>query len=83
VRLSKRQREALFGALQEIELAPGTEVYLFGSRIESNRSGGEQRLRRAYQSRLDERLDVVILNRSNPDPDKALFVRTLETERIA
>jgi uncharacterized protein len=99
VRLSKRQREALFGALQEIELPPGTEVYLFGSRVEPNRRGGdvdvlivgeiqdtystEQRLRRAYQSRLDERLDVVILNRSNPDPDKALFVRTLETERIA
>lgn len=99
VRLSNRQREALFAALHETDLPPETEVYLFGSRIDSKSAGGdvdvlivgdiddaystEQRLRRAYQSRLDERLDVVVLNRANPDPDKALFVRTLQTERIA
>jgi predicted nucleotidyltransferase len=99
VRLSERQRNALFGALEEVELPPGSEVYLFGSRVDPQRMGGdvdvlivgeiedaystEQRLRRAYQSRLDERVDIVILNKSSPDPDRELFVRTLQTERIA
>ena len=91
MRLSERQKKALFEALDEANLPPGSEIYLFGSRVDPLRTGGdvddeystEQRLRRAYQRRLDERLDVVVLNRSNPDPEKELFVRTLQTERIA
>jgi predicted nucleotidyltransferase len=100
VRLSERQRTALFAALEEAGLPPGTEVYLFGSRANPDATGGdvdllivgdnirdpfstERRLRRAYQRRLDERLDVVVFDKANPDPDKVHFVRTLQTERIA
>lgn len=99
MRLSERQRAALFDAIEEAALPKETEVYLFGSRVDPDAAGGDidllivgdigepyevaTRLRRAYQRRLDERVDVVVLDRMNPDPNTALFVRTLHTERIA
>ncbi len=99
VRLSDRQRNALLGALDEICLPEGTETYIFGSRAEDGEVGGdidilvvgnitdpydvEKRIRAAFRRRLDERIDVVVLNSSDPDEEKALLARTVHKERIA
>lgn len=99
MRLSNRQRQALFAALEEVGLPAGSEVYLFGSRVDDSARGGdidllivgpvddaydlELSIKRAYRKRVDERLDVVVLNTLKPDPDTELFVKTLDTERIA
>ena len=98
MRLSSRQRAALSDALAEVGLPNGTEVYLFGSRIDDAAAGGdidvlvvgpvddayslELGIKRSYRKRIDERIDVVVYNPEKPDPDTELFVKTLETERI-
>ena len=99
VRLNDRQRDALMGALEEAGLPEVTETYSFGSRAEDDTSGGdidilvvgeitdpygvEKRIRAAFHRRLDERIDVIVLNASDPDEEKALFARTVHKERIA
>lgn len=98
IRLSSRQREALEGALEEVTLPPGTEVYLFGSRVDPKARGGDvdvliyapgvdveelrRSVRRAFERRLAERIDVVVIDPNDPDEYTRTFADTVQKERI-
>ena len=99
MRLSDRQHNAITAALREAALPGDAEVHLFGSRIDDEAAGGDidllvvarnvdaydldRRIRRAFRSRVDERIDIIVLDPERPDPHVEAFVRTLRTERIA
>lgn len=98
LRLSTRQKAALFEALEEAALPPGSEVYLFGSRTDAAAKGGdvdvlvltregdaheiEWALRRAYRRRLDERIDVLVADPDDVDTERQAFIDTLTKVRI-
>ena len=93
VRLSMRQRQALSSALGESALPKGTKVYLYGSRTDPEAAGGDvdilvyapradryelaRRIRRAYQRKLDERIDVIVIDPERQDPAQTAFLRTV------
>lgn len=98
VRLSARQRDALAYALDAANLPQRTSVYLFGSRTDPEAGGGDVDLlvyapgadryelakiiRLAYQRRLDERIDVIVIDPDYPDAGQSAFLRTVHKERL-
>ncbi len=98
VRLSIRQREALSYALDSSELPEGAKVYLYGSRTDPEAAGGDvdilvyapgadryelaKRIRRAYRQRLEERIDVIVIDPERPDSAQGAFLRTLKKVAI-
>ena len=98
MRLSNEQRTALDAALDDAQLPRDTQVYLFGSRVDPNARGGDidllvychscdretlrRRIRRAYEAKIEERIDVLVIDVDRPDAEAAVFARTLNTERL-
>ena len=98
MRLSNRQKEALDGALEEAALPEGSRVYIFGSRADATARGGDidllvyapgvdvedlrRSIRRAFERRLSERIDVVVIDPEDPDQDTLTFADAVQKERI-
>jgi len=98
VRLSARQREALFQTLEEAALPADAKVYLYGSRADLAARGGdvdllvvacgadsagiERRIRRGYRSRLEEHIDIVVADPDHPIAEQAAFLETVKKVRI-
>ena len=98
MRLSDGQREALVASLEEARVPDGTKVFLYGSRLDEddtedeidllvagpikNPKAMEKKILKALKKRLDEQLDIVVLNTDDPRPGTELFVRTVDKERI-
>ena len=88
MRLKQKERDAIARAAREV-FAPGASVFLFGSRVDDAKRGGdidllietpqpmtpaecvERRTRyvaRLYRALEEQRIDVLITARSEPDP---------------
>jgi predicted nucleotidyltransferase len=93
MRLYPDEKQALDKALQDVE----DEVYLFGSRVDDSKKGGDidiliyskanslklsQQVSIAFMMELDSKLDVVVFDKENMTREQQAFVNTLEMVRI-
>lgn len=94
VRLDEEEAKALAQALKGIE----GEVWLFGSRVEPERRGGDidvlvlsdapsfetsQKITIDFFSRCEERIDAVVLDPARLDPAQLEFVTRLKRVRLS
>jgi predicted nucleotidyltransferase len=93
MRLYPDEKQALEKALEGVE----DEVYLFGSRVDDTKKGGDidiliyskanslklsQQVSIAFMMELDSKLDVVVFDKENMTREQQAFVNTLEMVRI-
>jgi predicted nucleotidyltransferase len=93
MRLYPDEKQALDKALEGVE----DEVYLFGSRVDDTKKGGDidiliyskanslklsQQVSIAFMMELDSKLDVVVFDKENMTREQQAFVNTLEMVRI-
>ncbi len=93
MRLDGREKEALNRALEGVE----GEVYLFGSRVDDSRRGGDidllirsgedpyrisQKVKRDFRMICDEKIDVLVFPRDTLNREQTAFLNTLTLERI-
>lgn len=92
-RLDKMERQALKKALQRVK----GEVYLFGSRIDPKKRGGDidlliysrensynlsRRVRTAFFEFCEEKIDVVVMHPNKMTSEQRAFVSTLNMVRM-
>lgn len=90
MRLDNVQRRALKLALKDLSIKD--EVYLFGSRVDDNKRGGDidlliysqqpgfdlaRRVTRDFFKNCEEKIDVLVVNPVDMTPEQALFVQTI------
>jgi len=88
MRLSEIQKKALFSAIENIE----SEVYLFGSRADDTKKGGDVdilifsednplelslEVERKYQMICEEKIDVVVMDKNNLNKQQKAFLNTI------
>lgn len=94
VRLDEEEAVALAQALEGVE----GEIWLFGSRVEPERRGGDidvlvlseappfetsQRITTGFFARCEERIDAVVLDPARLDPAQADFLARLKRIRLS
>lgn len=93
LRLYKDEIKALNQVLSTIK----SEVYLFGSRTDLNKKGGDidllifssknplllsQQLKRVFYENIDEKIDVVVMDKNKLTQAQQAFIRTLNLVRL-
>jgi len=93
MRLSKLQNEALQNAINDV----AGEVYLFGSRVDDTKKGGDvdilvfstepayklaQQIRIEYFKKCEEKIDVVVMNPNNLNEEQIAFLNVIEKIKI-
>ena len=93
IRLDAAEKYALHEALKDVN----DEVYLFGSRLDKNKKGGDidlliyskqnsfllsQKIKRAFFLNCEEKIDVIVFDKSKLTDDQKAFVNTLVTEKL-
>lgn len=93
MRLYQDEEKALYRAIEDIE----GEVYLFGSRVDNSKKGGDidilifskenslrlsQKIAARFLAALDSRLDVVVMDKDNISKDQKAFLKTIEMVRL-
>lgn len=93
MRLSKIEQQALTTALCEVK----GQVYLFGSRVDETRKGGDidililseenplhlsQRVTLAFMRKCEEKIDVIVFNPQALSEEQQAFLAVIEKVRI-
>ena len=94
IRLSEIEKKALEYALQSIV----DSVYLFGSRLDLNKKGGDIdiliftdrtdkvqysfEIMSQFQQKCDSQIDVVVISKSKPSHEENVFLETLTLRKI-
>jgi len=93
MRLDAQQKAALDKALENVE----DEVYLFGSRVDEKKKGGDldilifskqdpyklsQEISIRYFSECEEKIDVVVMDKDNMSEEQKAFINQIKMERI-
>jgi len=93
MRLSKIEQQALKMALSEVK----GQVYLFGSRVDDARKGGDidimifseenplhlsQRVTLAFVRKCEEKIDVIVFNPQELNEEQQAFLAVIKKERI-
>lgn len=93
VRLDNNEKIALQHALEDVN----ETVYLFGSRIDTSKKGGDidilvfskadpldtaRNISRKFFAKCEEKIDVVVFDPENLSPENQAFLRTIQMIRI-
>ena len=93
MRLDPLEKKALYGAIENI---PG-DVYLFGSRVDDHKKGGDidilifssenpfslsKRVSVAFNMICEEKIDVVVMNSDQLSNEQQAFLNTLTLEKL-
>ncbi len=93
MRLYEDEKQALHKALHNVD----DEVYLFGSRVDDNKRGGDidiliyskqdslklsQQVSRIFLTQLDSKIDVVVFDKNNMTQAQKAFASTLKMIKI-
>lgn len=93
MRLYPDEKVALNKVIEDVD----GEVYLFGSRVDDSKKGGDidiliyskknsfklsQKISIAFFMELDSKVDVVVLDKENMTREQRAFVKTLDMVRI-
>ena len=93
IRLDSVEKEAILEALKDVK----DEVYVFGSRLDKNKKGGDidllvfsnenslklsQKIKRRFFLKCEEKIDVIVFNKKNLTDDQKAFINTLTMEKI-
>jgi predicted nucleotidyltransferase len=93
MRLDGTEKRGLEKALMDVE----GEVFLYGSRVDDSRRGGDidllirsgedpyrlaQKVRRDFRMICDEKIDVLVLPEKGLSREQKAFLKTLTLERI-
>ena len=93
MRLYDDEKTLLLRLLKQVK----GEVYLFGSRVDEQKTGGDidllilsseepaqlaEQLKLAFLYELDSRLDVIVLNPNKLSTEQAAFINTLNKVRL-
>jgi len=95
MRLDTVQRSALKTALQHLQT--GDQVFLFGSRVDDAKRGGDidllifseqpefelaQKIYRDFFKQCEEKIDVLVINPKRMTKEQSIFVRSIHKEPL-
>ena len=93
MRLSEIERKALFNAIKNID----GEVFIFGSRVDENKQGGDidililtegnlyeisKKVEIEFQKICDEKIDVLVLNPKSLTYEQKAFIESIKKVKI-
>ena len=93
MRLDNKQKEALYRAIEGIE----DEIYLFGSRVDAAKKGGDidilifseenpyrlsQRVATQFFMECEEKIDVIVMDPDNLTSEQTAFLNTITKEKL-
>lgn len=95
MRLDTAQRNALKTALQHLQTSD--QVFLFGSRVDDAKQGGDidllifseqpdfelsQKITRDFFKQCEEKIDVLVINPKRMTKEQSIFVQTIHKEPL-
>ncbi len=93
VRIDAAERQAIMHAIKDVD----EEVYLFGSRLNASKKGGDidmlifstkdsvelsRKITRRFFMECEEKIDVLVLDKDNLTEEQKAFVNTLKLQKI-